>query len=188
MNHVVIYYLIAIYTKHEESGYQKNKQMNINVLSKPVFNNLMREHKINDDTVENYKDVFFISINDTKTSPYYKESWFKRDHDNVKVLYFDDVESEGETSPTNSGKCKPFTEKMAEDLCNFINKNLGSGQAIIHCEAGISRSGAVGSFICDMSKSNFPKFLRDNPQISPNGRVLRMLNKCKRADISLNEK
>ena len=154
--------------------------MNINVLSRSVFNNLMQQHKINDDNVEKYEDVFFISINDTKTSLYYGESWFKRDHKNVMVLYFDDVESEDETSPTNSGKCTPFSDKMARDLYDFVIKNLDKGQAIIHCMAGISRSGAVGSFICDLSQSNFYTFMRENPQVCANARVMRMLNHINR--------
>jgi len=154
--------------------------MEINVLSKNVFDNLMHEHKINDQTVSNYDNVFFISINDTKSSEYFEESWFRKNHDNVMVLYFDDVESENETSPTNSGKCTPFSNKMAKDLYMFIKNNLEKNQCIVHCMAGISRSGAVGSFICDLTRSNRQKFLRDNPQIHPNARVLIMLNKEER--------
>ena len=156
--------------------------MNIKVLSKSSVNHLMEENHISDDNVENYTSVFFISINDTKTSPYYKESWFKRDHPNVMVLYFDDVESENETSPTNSGKCTPFSEKMAIDLYNFISKNLNKTQCIINCEAGIARSGSVGTFICSFSRSNYQNFKRENPQIYPNARVLRMLNHINRND------
>jgi len=156
--------------------------MIINVLSRMVFNNLMQEHKINDNTVENYDDVFFISINDTKTSPYYEESWFKEDHDNVKVLYFDDVENENETFPSNSGKCIPFSEKMAKDLYDYIKKNVRKGQCIIHCLAGISRSAGVASVIADMANISFVQLKRNNPQIRPNPRVIRLLNKVRRED------
>ena len=150
--------------------------MNINVLSKPVFNSIMQEHNINDSNVENFNTVFFISINDTSTSLYYKESWFNQDHDNVMTLYFDDVENENETSPTNSGKCVPFSKSMAKKLHNFILKNLDKEQCLIHCIAGISRSAAVGLFISDLVGNNYNKFMKDNPQSCPNGRVLRMLN------------
>ena len=150
--------------------------MNINVLSKREFNDIMQFHKITDDNVENYEDVFFISLNDTTPSLYHKESWFKRNHENVMVLYFDDVESENETSPTNTVKCTPFSESMAEDLYDFIVKNLNRGQCIVHCEAGISRSGAVGTFICDLSNTPYVSFVQKNPHIYPNSRVLRMLN------------
>lgn len=136
----------------------------------------MQEYKINDDNVESFHGIFFISINDTETSLYHKKSWFDRDHSNVKILYFDDVENENETSPTNSGKCTPFTNEMANDLHKFIKNNLHKYQCIVHCEAGISRSGAVGTFICDISKTNYQDFMRENPHIYPNSRVLRMLN------------
>ena len=160
--------------------------MIINVLSRMVFNNLMQQHNINDNTVENYNEVFFISINDTKSSPYYEESWFKKDHDNVKVLYFDDVENENETSPTNSGKCVPFSSEMAKDLYEFIKRNVGKEQVIIHCLAGIARSAGAASVVADMNGVSFAELKRTNPQICPNQRVTRLLNRCRRADTSLN--
>ena len=76
---------------------------------------------------------------------------------------------------------------MAEDLYDFIKKNLGSGQAIIHCEAGISRSSATGLFISELVGNSYKKFMHDNPQSCPNARVLRLLNKAKREDTSLND-
>ena len=130
--------------------------------------------------VDKYKNIFFISINDSPTSNYFLESWFKKDHENVKVLYFDDVENENETSPTNSGKCTPFSAQMAKDLYDFIKDNIDKAQCIVHCEAGISRSGAVGDFICGISGSNYFNFKHDNPHIRPNARVLRMLNEINR--------
>lgn len=158
------------------------RRMIIKVLSKFQFEQLMAKYYIDDDNVEEIKDTFFVSINDTKTSSYYKESWFKRDHDNVMVLYFDDVESEGETSPTNSGMCTPFSEDMAKSLVEFIIRNIESKKenCIIHCEAGISRSGAVGLFANYVTRSDHYTFMKNNPQVRENSRVSRMLRKIYR--------
>ena len=160
--------------------------MEIRVLNRYEFNKLMNDNHIDDETVESYKNVFFISINDTSSSQHYKRSWFDHDHENVKVLYFDDVESENETSPTNSGKCLPFSEAMAHDLYDFMKRNMRKEQCIIHCHAGISRSGAISCILADMVGVSFEKLKRDNPRICPNGRVMRLLNQAIRDDFSSN--
>ena len=43
---------------------------------------------------------------------------------------------------------KPITDKQAEEIVQFIIKNLGK-HFIIHCYAGVSRSKAVTQFIFD---------------------------------------
>jgi len=48
--------------------------------------------------------------------------------------------------------------------------------------AGVSRSGAVGEFVNGYAQGDWARFKRDNPQILPNGRVLRMLNDAKYND------
>lgn len=158
--------------------------MKISVLSKRDFELLMRDNQIDDETVESYKNVFFISINDAESSPYHCPSVFKHDHENVKVLYFDDVESENETFLTDGVKLTPFSKDMAEDLYRFISRNVAKSQCVIHCSAGISRSGAVATVVADMTDS-FEEMKRDNPQICPNQRVIRLLNDARRNDENL---
>ena len=133
---------------------------------------MMNHFSITDDNVEERDLVAFISINDTG-----KDSYFKRNHKNVLTLHFDDVDKDGETSPTNYGDTKAFSEDQANEIIEFIKKNSGAEDFIVHCHAGISRSGAVGRFINDYLGGDKELFERMNPRIVPNGRVLELLNK-----------
>ncbi len=85
-------------------------------------------------------------------------------------IKFDDCEND-------SDDLKAFDSSLAKELLQYINNNINSKKWIIHCSAGISRSGAVGLFIHD-----YLKFLghqvkcRDFDKIRPNAKVLRELN------------
>jgi len=144
--------------------------MRVIVLSKMEFNILMVNNNITDDNVEKRDSVMFISINDSNA-----HSHFDKNHDNVIALYFDDIDKEGEVSPINKGECKVFDDEMAENLYQFIKRNKDKETCVVHCEAGISRSGSVGLFVNDYTQSDSERFKRDNPYISPNQRVFRML-------------
>jgi predicted protein tyrosine phosphatase len=152
---------------------------NITVLSKRMFDNIMMKNNITNENVKDKLDVAFISINnteDTKEIPYFNDC----NSDNVLVLYFDDVEEDIEIPIIGENKIqkvKAFTIEQARILFNFIVKNTEKKSFIIHCTAGISRSGAVGTFINDYFQQSYHKFLEKNPYILPNGHVLRLLNK-----------
>jgi len=151
----------------------KIERLFVKVLSKPEFNDLMANHKIDDKNVETFESLAFISINDTHGN--WSVSWFDADHPNVLRLWFDDVESNSQTSPTNPNKCSAFSPEQAKQVFDFINENHGK-DFFVHCSAGISRSGAVGAFITDYHGWDREKFLKNNPYIHPNARVSRMLN------------
>src|SRR4030042_172796 len=70
-----------------------------------------------------------------------------------------------------------FSKKQARQIIDFVDKIKDDSDSVIllHCDAGISRSGAVGSFICDYLGLNYKKFLKVNPQVLPNQYVLRLL-------------
>jgi len=152
------------------------EKIRIRVLSKPEFNQAMGQNNITDENVETrMKDSALISINDTEGS--WNKSWFDRDHPNVIRLWFDDVENDEQKSPTNAFTCKAFSVEQAEQLFNFIKKNADK-DFIVHCSAGISRSGAVGSFINDYLNSDMEYFEKANRhRILPNSHVSRLLNK-----------
>lgn len=151
----------------------------IKVWSKPEFNDHMARLKIDDKSVESFSSVAFISINDTHGN--WSQSWFYEDHPNVIRFWFDDVENDTDKfSPTNVESVKAFTIEDAKRLKDFIIQNKDRETFIVHCTAGISRSGAVGQFICDYFKCNRDQFKMDNPHIHPNGRVTRMLNNLDR--------
>jgi predicted protein tyrosine phosphatase len=150
-------------------------KIKIKVLSKPEFNQFMGELGISDSNVEEkMKDVALISINDTEGN--WSVSWFDQDHPNVIRMWFDDVERDEQKSPTNSFTCRTFTAEQAEKLFNFIKANSNK-DFIVHCSAGISRSGAVGAFINDYLDSDKEYFREFNlKRIYPNAHVSRLLN------------
>ena len=83
-----------------------------------------------------------------------------------------------------------FTNEQAKELYEFIKINKDKSRAIIHCGAGISRSGAIGVFIHSLYGNNSPEmtyeeFKRKNPRILPNSYVLRLLNRQLRNDQSV---
>ncbi len=157
--------------------------MRVYVFNKRQFDQLMTDNFLSDGNVEERTDVMLISIVDTDQWIESKEPYFDKNHENVFNLQFDDVEHDGQPSPTNFDKgTKAFSEEQANNLFQFIKKNRDKATCIVHCMAGISRSGAVGAFINGYCRGDWEEFKRTNPQISPNARVESMLNKAKRND------
>ncbi len=149
--------------------------MKVFITSKTAFDRLMKSKGITNENVENHKKTFFISINDTSGTneiPYFENK------KNVKVLFFDDVETDLEIPILGTKEvkvAKAFTSVQAKELLEFIESNKDKESCIVHCAAGISRSGAVGTFINDYFGENWFEFKKTNPHIHPNGLVLRLL-------------
>lgn len=149
--------------------------MKIFVLSKRHFDHLMIKEGLTNDNVEKNIKAFFISINDscgTDEVPHFT------DKHNVKVLFFDDVDKDEVIQRKNKETliAKAFSEEQGRDLIKFIDRHRNKKVCIIHCAAGISRSGAVGEFINDYVGNKYEDFKKDNPHTLPNGHVLRTLN------------
>lgn len=91
------------------------------------------------------------------------------DANNVLNINFNDV-GEGEDGA--------FTELQAQEILCFIEDNREKTQWFVHCSAGISRSGAVASYLHDWFKSRgdevniLPKY----PEM-PNYHVKRLLKR-----------
>lgn len=109
-----------------------------------------------------YPDGFFISIACPGDAPLLEESG------NTIGLLFDDIER-----PVMD--FVPFNEEMAAKLYEFIDRNIHRDICVVHCDAGISRSGAVGAFIADRAGIPWETFRRNNPGILPNNLVRRLL-------------
>lgn len=143
------------------------------VLPKYAFDNGLSKQNINDSNVENLKEkVCFISINDsfgTDEVPYFKEL-----HPNVLTLFFDDVDRD---IVTDYGTAKVISDEQAKDIYEYVKSNSHCQNFIVHCTAGISRSGAVGEFINDMFNLDYNTFKKDNPYTHPNGIVLSKLKR-----------
>lgn len=144
--------------------------MKVIVASKNEFDSFMKKKGITNDNVEDTKP-FYISINNTEKvegeEPYFKEA------KNVMVLWFDDVEED--VLDSNGHLARAFTISQARELLLFIQQNAHRGRLIVHCSAGISRSGAVGQFVSDYFGGDKDEFKQTNPHILPNGKVLRTL-------------
>jgi predicted protein tyrosine phosphatase len=149
--------------------------MKVFIKSKKEFDDLMKTKGITNANVEEYQNNFFISINNTFENdelPYFENK------QNVMVLYFDDVEKDLDIPIIGTNKtqtAKAFTIAQAEEVLNFINKHKNKDNCIVHCSAGISRSGAVGTFINDYFGGDWFEFKKLNPHIHPNGLVLHLL-------------
>jgi predicted protein tyrosine phosphatase len=158
---------------------EEKEMKKVYVWSKPQFNDSMEKMGFNDQNIEERENIAIISINDTAGK--WAKSWFDSDHSNVLRLWFDDVESDMDLwSPTNRISVKAFTEEQGHNIFDFINKNKDKKNFIIHCSAGISRSGAVGLFINDYLGLDYALFKIMNPHILPNGLISRTLNKIAR--------
>jgi len=72
-----------------------------------------------------------------------------------------------------------FSIEQAELVVGMISiaNQQDDSTLILHCDAGISRSGAIGSFAADFLRLDMEKFRKDNPDIMPNHYVLSVLNK-----------
>ena len=71
--------------------------------------------------------------------------WLPGIYDNVLNIEFSD---------TGEGDFEAMGIEQAHDIINFIKNNKDKNNFYIHCSAGISRSGAVASFIYDYFKDN----------------------------------
>ena len=70
-------------------------------------------------------------------------------------------------------------------ILDFVNRNKDKTTFIIHCSAGISRSGAVASYIADKFHSEVDRsdFIKNNKQIQPNLYILSQLHKLDNYEI-----
>ena len=158
--------------------------MQVLILSKTEFDELMVKYSLYDNNIKEEISSCMISIIDTEAGA--PEPHFQQDHKNVKVVRFDDVEMDFEYEVGSQlRKAHACTKTQAQEIYDFIKENEGKDLYIVHCAAGISRSGAVGTFINDFYKGDRDKFIRQNPYIHPNGLVLSLLNRIAREDDGL---
>ncbi len=147
--------------------------MKVLAIWKTKFDNLMVSLNITNDNVEKVPHTFFISINDsigTDEVPYFENK------ENVLVLFFDDVEEDiAVMVQGNVQFAKAFTFEQAKQVIEFIEKHKDKQSCIVHCSAGISRSGAIAEFVNDFFGGDYFEFKKANPRLYPNGHVLRTL-------------
>lgn len=142
--------------------------MNVTILNENQFIDKVLPH------IDDWKDTFFISIK----QPDEKEA-LREDSENYRTYWFYDVE---EDFVTNSHSYKAISEEQAKDMFEFIKKHSNKNNFIVHCAAGVSRSGAVGSFVHEYFGGKYKELLKKHPNILPNGRVTRLLRMYERID------
>jgi len=147
----------------------------IYILPKLQFHDILKRNNITDNNVDEFICHAFICVNDFKGG-YYHEPLFISSHHNVLNLFFDDIEHELDIS-SNFSKTKCFSKDDAIKVIKFLNDKKDTKNLLIYCAAGISRSGAIGQFALSFLNGDKEHFKKENSNILPNTRVLKMLNK-----------
>ncbi len=150
--------------------------MIVTITGKTQFDRHLNERGFSDDAIPT--DIAFISICDTRGTD--EVPYFAKQHNNVLTIFFDDVEQDIESE--KYGKIEAFNYGQAKQIIHFVKANNCIKKWLIHCSAGISRSGAVGTFINDYLGGNYKEFKKRNPYIHPNGHVLALLNRVVRTE------
>jgi predicted protein tyrosine phosphatase len=170
----------------------------VSVLSREEFTQHLAEVGINDSTVASSPCAYISIIGSISYSHKFHSSGIvistesgqdqpilRCQHKNYLTLRFDDVSPEDpsviaclaiKTDP--DGYPCLFAPEQAARLAQFILENAGAEHWIIHCGAGISRSGAVGAMISDHLGLPYSDFKRYNPRVNPNTHVAVLLRKA----------
>lgn len=155
--------------------------MRIKVVSKKTFEDVMRSKMIADFNVEDLcspessPKEYFISINDSHGPM--SRSWFRHDHKNVLRLYFDDLVPTDPvlTDPIHKDTLKLFDISQAKKIVEFMKQFTWDSSLLVHCAAGVSRSGAVGTFVARRMQVDGEDFTSER-ELAPNYYVLELLN------------
>lgn len=147
------------------------------ILSKTRFVDLLRDKGISESTIATrFSRIAFISILDTEDSL----PVFHQEHANLLQLRFDDVEEDIEVPVIGTGKTlaiRAMTQDQAGAIVRFVAAHRDKKIFVVHCTAGVSRSGAVGHFVNEFLGGNRAGFKEMNPNICPNRHVLKLLAK-----------
>lgn len=139
-------------------------------VSKRVF-----ESNFNNLKIEEQKGyTLFISILDMDN-----QEKLYNEYDNFLQVKMWDIEED--LHDKNGLKYHKPSDTELQKIVDFIDKNQNYKRCIVHCSAGISRSGAVVTFIKDKFKIDNQSFLQANPFIRPN---LYVLNRLKYLDFN----
>lgn len=140
----------------------------------------LQEAGIDDTNVETKKSALIevMGEQDLLSAPFH----FKEDHPNVLRLLFDDVDEPlhvpllGEFADGREYiPVVPMTEEQGKQIVDFVKANKDVHNFIVHCAAGISRSGAIAKFINEYFDGEEFHFRHLNPYAMPNGRILNIL-------------
>lgn len=154
------------------------------VFSHREFDETMKHNGLTSENVGDDISNAYISItsSDDVNENYLTNPWphyFDGKSDNVLNISFDDI---GEDELEHRGvKFFGITESQAKQIVDFIEEHKGKN-FFIHCRAGRSRSQGIARYILDMYGEGYGYFedyseRLENPCITPNQRVVRMLKR-----------
>ena len=120
-----------------------------------------------------YDYACFISILDADST----EQKYDRNLANFLQVKFWDIEEDLFTNKILK-YAKPSDEEL-QKIVDFVNRHSDKDVFVIHCSAGISRSGAVATYIKDKfhDEVNEVYFSSNNHHIQPNLYVLKSLKR-----------
>lgn len=124
----------------------------------------------NDETVEKFENTYFISMFGSQDpSPFFKDH-----HPNVLLVQVDDID-EDKLELAKNNQLMFFTNDQAKQIIEFLQDMNDDFTLIVHCGAGVCRSGAVVEFARGILHLEYDEFKRDNPHILPNLHILKTL-------------
>jgi predicted protein tyrosine phosphatase len=98
--------------------------------------------------------------------------------DHLSLQFWDITKSQYEKFHKSFPGARAFSKKDAKSVIDFLKKHHNSEKEsvlIVHCDAGVSRSGAIGWFACKFLNVNRKMFLHYNKNIFPNKYILKIL-------------
>ena len=122
--------------------------------------------------------VWIIGVTNAPTCPLNAfEGWEEgpvplvKDADDRLALSFDDIEARDDRP--RDPRFVYFDEAMAARVCAFVRRAHEDDPAavdllLVHCHAGVSRSGAIADFARGAVGADYDAFRRANPQVVPN--------------------
>jgi len=132
-----------------------------------------------------FKKWHLISVYTSKKERYLTTTTFntlKKNgcSDALSLRFWDITDEQYEKIRADYPKACLFSITDAQRIVDFLDviRETDDDALIIHCDAGISRSGAIGTFACDYFGLDYNEFMRENPYLLSNGYVLRMLHRC----------
>lgn len=151
----------------------------IHALSQWQFNATMKSKNITDGNVHEYTSTAFIQIMGEHDSHHPDCALhFKKNHPNVLTLFFDDVDEPLNIEDLKTGNYIPITpmnEAQGGQIISFARSNEDKRTFLVHCAAGVSRSGAVAKFLCEFFGMESKDFYEMNPHTHPNQRIINIL-------------
>jgi predicted protein tyrosine phosphatase len=143
----------------------------IYALSRYRFCELIDDRNITDENVREHNTAFIQILNAGDEGDLCFK--LKSNNDNVICFRFDDAD-EAVDLP-GYVPVVPMEEWQAQLLVEFIKRNEHKATFIVHCLAGVSRSGGVTRFLAEHFDVTLRDFAEYNPYVRPNQRIVSML-------------